>query len=263
MLCPQCDLYEISRSADIGVQQFDQASRAKLSAWVRENNPPLISTDDADAVAALKRPSLTARADRMLRFLSTRFAVGQSFRFDTLSTNPPLQQQISPAGSPAANPLISVGWCTDLIEACYMLQRVLCEEMGFLSLVGDPDGPAYVVSPKGFLRLEQAPNAVSSIGFCAMWFSEEVQPLYDKVIEPGIRDAGYEPLRIDSKEHNNKIDDEIVASIRSARFVVADYTGERGGVYYEAGFAHGLGLPVVFMAKEGTTIHFEIGRAHV
>ena len=47
------------------------------------------------------------------------------------------------------------------------------------------------------------------------------------------------------------------SSIRSARFVVADYTGARGGVYYEAGFAHGLGLPVVFMAKEGTTIHFD------
>ena len=113
------------------------------------------------------------------------------------------------------------------------------------------------ISPKGWIALEGQANAVSSVGFVAMWFSDEVRELFNNVIDPAIRDAGYEPLRIDSIEHNNKIDDEIVASIRSARFVVADYTGERGGVYYEAGFAHGLGLPVVFMAKEGTAIHFD------
>ena len=258
MLCPQCGLYELSGSAEIGVQQFDQASRSKLSAWVRENNPSLISTYDTDAIATTRPPSLVARADRMLRFLHSKFAVGKSFRFDTLSVYPPLATQVLSHGlQSAANPLIAVGWNNDAAEARYMVQSVLYEEMGLLALVQDPNGQAYVIGPKGLLRLEQAPNAVSSIGFCAMWFSEEVQRLYDKVLEPAIRDAGYEPLRIDSKQHNNKIDDEIVASIRSARFVVADYTGERGGVYYEAGFAHGLGLPVVFMAQEGTTIHFD------
>ena len=91
-----------------------------------------------------------------------------------------------------------------------------------------------------------------------MWFSPEVRPLWTEVIEPAIRLAGYEPIRIDSKQHNGKIDDEIMASIRSARFVVADFTGNRGGVYYEAGFAHGLGLPVIFMCKEGDELHFDV-----
>ena len=78
-----------------------------------------------------------------------------------------------------------------------------------------------------------------------------------------IREAGYEPMRIDQKEHVNKICDEIVAEIRRARFVVADFThgdsGVRGGVYYEAGFAHGLDIQIIFtcradMLKE---IHFD------
>ena len=46
-------------------------------------------------------------------------------------------------------------------------------------------------------------------------------------------------MRIDRHEHVNKIDDEIIAEIRRARFVVADFThgdtGGRGSVYYEAG----------------------------
>ena len=33
-----------------------------------------------------------------------------------------------------------------------------------------------------------------------------------------------------------------MAEIRRSRFVVADYTGQVNGVYFEAGFALGLGL---------------------
>ena len=91
-----------------------------------------------------------------------------------------------------------------------------------------------------------------------MSFSPEVRQLWTDVIKLATRAAGYEPLRIDSKQHNGKIDDEIMASIRAPRFVVSDFTGNRGGVYYEAGFAHGLGLPVIFMCREGDELHFDI-----
>ena len=70
-------------------------------------------------------------------------------------------------------------------------------------------------------------------------------------------------MRIDRKEHVNKIDDEIIAEIRRSRFLVADFTqgedGARGGVYYEAGFAHGLGLQVIFTCREDAveTLHFD------
>ena len=70
-------------------------------------------------------------------------------------------------------------------------------------------------------------------------------------------------MRIDRKEHVNKIDDEIVAEIRRARFVVADFThgdtGARGGVYYEAGFAHGLDIPVIFTCRKDRLddVHFD------
>ncbi len=108
------------------------------------------------------------------------------------------------------------------------------------------------------MHLEGRLDTASTTGFCAMWFSPDVLTLWTDVIEPAIRSAGYEPLRIDNKEHNGKIDDEIMASIRASRFVVSDFTGSRGGVYYEAGFAHGLGLPVIFMCREGDELHFDV-----
>ena len=89
-----------------------------------------------------------------------------------------------------------------------------------------------------------------------MWFDPQVQDAW-KAIEQGIHTAGYQPLRIDQRQHNNKIDDEIVAAIRGSRFVVSDFTGHRGGVYFEAGFAMGLGIPVIWLCRKD-----ELDKAH-
>jgi len=92
-----------------------------------------------------------------------------------------------------------------------------------------------------------------------MWFDEGVKPVWINAIEPAIRDSGYEAIRIDSHEHNNRIDDEILAMLRRSKFVVADFTGQRGGVYFEAGFALGLGLDVIWTCREDelSNIHFD------
>ncbi|MHB1951567.1 MAG: hypothetical protein ACYCQK_08840 [Acidiferrobacteraceae bacterium] len=72
-------------------------------------------------------------------------------------------------------------------------------------------------------------------------------------------------MRIDQHPHNNRIDDEIIAKIRQSRFLVADFThgenGDRGGVYFEARFALGLGLQVIHTCRQdmidGNKIHFD------
>ena len=96
-----------------------------------------------------------------------------------------------------------------------------------------------------------------------MWFDRSMDQAYEKGIGPAIEEAGYEPLRIDRREHNGKIDDAIIAGIRRSRFLVADFTqgacGARGGVYYEAGFAHGLNMPVLFTCRQDAIehVHFD------
>lgn len=84
--------------------------------------------------------------------------------------------------------------------------------------------------------------------------------LYDDAIAPAVRQAGYEPIRVDRKEHTNSIDDEIVGSIRRSRFMVADFTGQRAGVYFEAGMMMGLGRNVIWMCdkKELGKVHFDV-----
>ena len=105
-----------------------------------------------------------------------------------------------------------------------------------------------------------------------MWFDDEVKSAYDDGIEPAIRDAGYAAIRIDRKDFLNKIDDEIIAEIRRSRFLVCDFTcrlikkgsknvdNARGSVYYEAGFAHGLNIPVIFTCRSDLLeyVHFDV-----
>jgi hypothetical protein len=83
-----------------------------------------------------------------------------------------------------------------------------------------------------------------------MSFAPELNELFISGLELGVRAAGYEALRIDRTEHNNRIDDEIIAAIRQTKFLVADFTKNRRSVYYEAGFAQGLGHQVIWTVRK-------------
>lgn len=116
-------------------------------------------------------------------------------------------------------------------------------------------------------KLKQT-NPESARAFVAMWFGEpdgekaSMDNAYQSM-ELAIREAGYDPVRSDKRNHLNKIDDEIIAEIRRSRFVVADFTqgksGARGGVYFEAGFAKGLNIEVIFTCRKDSIkkVHFD------
>jgi hypothetical protein len=103
--------------------------------------------------------------------------------------------------------------------------------------------------------------------FVALWFHDETNQVWRQGIMPAIKDAGYEPLRIDNKPTNGKICDEIISEIKNSRFLVADFTCRlielegvksalhRGGVYYEAGFAMGHGIDVIFTCRADCIDH--------
>ena len=162
--------------------------------------------------------------------------------------------------------MIAIGWCRYRKELDFIVDELLIAELGWLKRVEEKqknssfiDRRIYVTA-KGLLELEKSVGEVSKTAFCAMWFDDSVRIFYEDVIEKATHATGYECLRLDHKEHNNNIHDEIIASIRSAKFVIAEMTGHRGGVYFEAGFAHGLGLPVIYMVQEHDkdNVHFDV-----
>jgi nucleoside 2-deoxyribosyltransferase len=123
-------------------------------------------------------------------------------------------------------------------------------------------GGQWRLTGQGLMKADEWKQAASSSSqaFVAMWFDPGMNAVWKDGLAKGISAAGYKPLRIDTKEHANKICDEIISEIRRSRFMVADYTGHRGGVYYEAGYAAGRDLPVILTCKKEDMkgLHFDI-----
>jgi nucleoside 2-deoxyribosyltransferase len=131
----------------------------------------------------------------------------------------------------------------------FILKEII--RKGFIDGVAVANSP-HIITPDGWDRiyyLETEKNPFSNQGFVAMWFDESMDNIWTNGFRKAIVDAGFEPSKIDIKEFNNLVNDEIIAEIRRSKFVVSDFTGQRGGVYFEAGFAMGLNKPVIFTCR--------------
>ncbi|MBI4547696.1 MAG: hypothetical protein HY707_06945 [Ignavibacteriae bacterium] len=93
--------------------------------------------------------------------------------------------------------------------------------------------------------------------FVAMSFAPEMDKVWEDGFRPGIKDAGFEAFRVDMCERNEKICDVIISEIRRSKFLVADFTLHRQGVYFEAGMMLGLGRPVIYTCRKD-----ELDKAH-
>lgn len=72
--------------------------------------------------------------------------------------------------------------------------------------------------------------------------------------------------RVDETEGSGLVIREITDLIERAEFIICDLTRERPNVYYELGYAHGVGneaMDILLIAKEGTVLHFDIAPLRV
>ena len=97
-------------------------------------------------------------------------------------------------------------------------------------------------------RLQQSSPRVRQ-AFVAMWFHADLESAFESGIKPALAAAHYDPYRVDRRHSPDKIDDHELAQIRRSGILIADCTGLRPSVLFEAGFAKGLGIPVVWTCR--------------
>jgi len=87
--------------------------------------------------------------------------------------------------------------------------------------------------------------------FIAMSFNDTEKPIYTEGILPALIETGYEPIIVNALhiDSDKTINDEIIASIKKSKFIIADFTAQKNGVYFEAGYALGRGLKVIYTCK--------------
>jgi len=84
--------------------------------------------------------------------------------------------------------------------------------------------------------------------FVVMQFTDEYNALYAEVIRPTCEEFGYKVVRADDFYTSGLIIDDITRSIRECTIVIADVTPNNPNVFYEVGFAHGIGKPTILLS---------------
>ena len=242
--CPRCGIYSITGTAEAMWKANNPGLRqiANASGWIREHQNINIDSGQLDFLLSIEPPSVHERAVKILIEINKRcFDLSYNLNlkvFDVLETKPWLGISYSHNGE----------------ELYYLFRMYLLDGVRYINFTDVVGGNLLriQITPKGYEFLEnlKQDNTDSQIGFCAMWFNKDVLPIWTSAIQLAIKAAGYDAKRIDTHEHNNRIDDEIISMIRRSKFMVADFTGQRGGVYFEAGFALGLGLQVIWTCKK-------------
>ena len=243
--CPQCGKYWI----EDGLNPFsDEEKPYLISAWIRERNErrkiPEITTDTLERLRKIPDPTVSEKQLYLMQALERRTEYPGA-RVDVTSPD-----------------FIALAWCKNRQELGFHLKS-LCERELLAALKSDQAFAAQVmITAKGWDFLEanrHKGRKDSRKVFIAMWFDKSMDSIFDAICD-AIEKTEYEPIRIDRVEHIDKIDDKIIADIKSSKFLVADLTGHSNGVYYEAGFAQGRNIPVIWCVREDNLggIHFDI-----
>jgi hypothetical protein len=243
--CPRCGHYALTGTAESVLLENPIKHPGAVSGWIRRQNTmgvtPKIDSYNLDQLRALTKPPFRERAEQYL------LAAAES-----TSTLDKIFIQ-------AADNLIGTSYSDHANELAIIFQYL--QEEGLVTKQLDPGG-ARQVTPRGYIAADElrTRRASSTQAFVAMWFADEMDIVYEQGLKRGIEDAGFSPMLIPNKEHTNKIDDEIIAEIRRSAFIVADFTGHRQNVYFETGFAIGLGLRVIWTCRKDQIkeLHFDI-----
>jgi|WetSurMetagenome_2_1015567.scaffolds.fasta_scaffold49590_3 nucleoside 2-deoxyribosyltransferase len=88
--------------------------------------------------------------------------------------------------------------------------------------------------------------------FIAMSFDKEEDSIFFEAIKPACDNTGFIAKRIDYEHYDSEktINDAIISLLKQCKFCIADFTQQKDGVYFEAGYALGRGLKVIYTCRE-------------
>jgi hypothetical protein len=130
--------------------------------------------------------------------------------------------------------------------------------------IGGGDAAHATLSFGGWDRYEnlRLGGAIYRKAFMAMKFGDPIlEHVLESAFKPSVKAAGFDLLKLSDVPRAGLIDNRLRAEIQAADFVVADLSHDNLGAYWEAGYAEGLGKPVIYtceLAKfEATRTHFD------
>ena len=248
--CQVCGAFRATGSAledsnQLQSHKLNDKKRAALSHFLRINQsstekPPLIDPDWLKKfIEDAQLPTPAQQATNIIRYIGD--LIEASGR--PLKTFP--DSFFAAVGSP--NPEFAHSISKELLEAG-MLSGILKESMGNR---GNMLNIGLTLAGWEKYELERRGKIAGSYGFIAMKFGDPVlDPFVTCVVKPAIIDIGYTLIDLREVARAGIIDNILREKIRDSAFVLVDLTHDNSGAYWEAGFAEGLGKPVLYLCEQ-------------
>ena len=243
--CHNCGAFRMSNTAEAIVDKsgFSPVERAKLSYGIRRmgGNALITSHSLESIIQDTKLPDASALQDNLLLYMQSELAgPGESMELWA----PALRGWLGALSSASSRWVISQALAAELVEG--MAVRPLAGDDEFRLLNA-------TLTIKGWARVEELLRSAngSRKGFMAMKFGDpQLDAVFRDYFKPAVQQAGFDLMRLDDEPRAGLIDDRLRLEIRTSRFMVADLSHANAGAYWEAGFAEGLGRPVIYTCRK-------------
>lgn len=262
--CPNCGSFAVTGSVErmLSNPQLTAKQRASLSHAIRkaqrgEDRPQVDSNFVQAMFEDAQLPSARAQIDNLILHLGM-----------TLE-EPGAVVQLEPSQMRAVLGCASIPGAAWGLSEAYRLGYVKGIPRDAMNIpFGLVNATLTVEGWELFARLQSSGNASRRV-FMAMKFGDrELDSVYTNVFKPAVARAGFELFKLNDEPKAGLIDDRMRLEIRTARILIADLSHGNNGAYWEAGFAEGLGRPVIYTCRKnvfedfGKRPHFDTNHHH-
>lgn len=255
--CPRCGRFALDITWLQGVQDakvssdYSDRQKAVLGYAIRKSNPEKIwnETSIRRVLEADHLPDVAEQVENLIYYLGC--------------------QQKS-AGDRIGLLYLKVLFQIGAIEPhdVMFLIRGLIEEKVIVGSLGSQSA-SIVLTIKGWDRFAQLAKGVEAgnQGFMAMPFGyEDLTRIFYEHWKPATRQTGLPLERLDENPSAGSISHRMQVEIRRSKYLVAELTHNNPGAYWEAGFAEGLGKPVIYLCEKSffddpqNGVHFDVSQ---
>lgn len=258
--CYRCGVYSIKLTAESDITSYFKSEKERnlLSNWIYgQSGQARIKQEMFEDLSKLEKPTVGERAVNLFLYMTsiapelyqTIDCGNLNNQLGLLKVDYETATRFDDELSTQFIPFLSVSWSDNQTDVEYLIKEYLIKTKQYLELTS---GYSVRVTPKGWMFLDDyySGSSQSDIVFIAMKFNDDLVQYSRKWFETAIIESGYKPEAMYEHKHTSLIDNKMKALIRKSKFIIADLTENSRGAYYEAGFAHGLRKPVIFLCEE-------------
>lgn len=245
-LCGNYSILDIQKDAIRSLLNNDRQKIAALSHWVRIKNEvtspgergrkdKIVLTEELiKSIIKQPPPSPAEQADKFVLWLgNSKYPPGEFIRVEPLT-----YQSIMGAVTPSGFGLVLY----------YLIDEGI--------LKGDKLGSScadITLSLKGWEYYEKLRRSASDSrkAFMAMKYNDaQLDKIVDDIFKPAVKQTGFDLVRLNDDPKAGLLDDRMRVEIQTSRFLIADLSHKNPGAYWEAGYAEGLGKPVIYTCEK-------------